>query len=225
MVHSWSNAGIKWRLPRLKCQWFNKTDNSMELIAGVDEEYYQPSIVDVGTSIYIQIVPESKDLEYEGMPITRSIGPIQLASETQEQAEELFSAGKSTFFIELKEVFVKQLADEEQEPVEGKVPIKECLLKITHNKIALTGRTKSLEKSEVLLSSEIGSEYPQLQVDRNCGRFLNVLFNAEEFAIIILQNNKIRDVFYLLVKMLQEKYSAEQEGNAEKAEKIAAKEP
>ena len=57
MVHSWSSAGIKWRLPRLKCQWFNKTDNSMELIAGVDEEYYQPSIVDVGTSIYIQIVP------------------------------------------------------------------------------------------------------------------------------------------------------------------------
>lgn len=36
----------------------------MELIEGVEEEYYQPSIVDVGTSIYIQIVPESKDLEY-----------------------------------------------------------------------------------------------------------------------------------------------------------------
>lgn len=103
---------------------------------------------------------------------------------------------------------MKQLSDEDQEPIEGKVPIKECLLKISNNKIALTGRTKSLEKSEVLLSSEIGSEYPQLQIDRNCGRFLNVLFNAEEFAIIILQNNKIRDVFYLLVKMLQEKYSA-----------------
>lgn len=107
------------------------------------------------------------------------------------------------------------------------MPIKECLLKITNNKIALTGRTKSLEKSEVLLSSEIGSEYPQLQVDRNCGRFLNVLFNAEEFAIIILQNNKIRDVFYLLVKMLQEKYSAEQAEiveKTEKDEKVVAKE-
>ena len=87
------------------------------------------------------------------------------------------------------------------------MPIKECLLKITSNRIALTGRTRSLEKSEVLLSSEIGGEYPQLQIDRNCGRFLNVLFNAEEFAIIILQNNKIRDVFYLLVKMLQQKYN------------------
>lgn len=79
----------------------------------------------------------------------------------------------------------------------------------------------------MLLSSEIGSEYPQLQIDRNCGRFLNVLFNAEEFAIIILQNNKIRDVFYLLVKMIQEKYSqqAERVKEADKEEKVVAKEP
>lgn len=34
----------------------------MELIPGVTEESYQPSIIDVGTSIYVQVVPESKEL-------------------------------------------------------------------------------------------------------------------------------------------------------------------
>lgn len=84
----------------------------MELIPGVTEDSYQPSIVDVGTSIYVQIVPLSKDLEYEGMPITRSTPVMQLASETEEQAKELFDAGKSTFFVELKELYLKELTDD-----------------------------------------------------------------------------------------------------------------
>lgn len=71
----------------------------MELIPGVTEDIYQPSIIDVGTSIYVQVVPESKELEYEGMPISKFTTPIQLATETEEQAKELFDAGKSTFFI------------------------------------------------------------------------------------------------------------------------------
>ena len=32
----------------------------MELIPGVTDDAYQPSIIDVGTSIYVQIVPLSK---------------------------------------------------------------------------------------------------------------------------------------------------------------------
>jgi hypothetical protein len=62
IVHSWASQAIKVRLPRLNCQWFNKTDSSMELIPGVAEDSYQPSIIDVGTSIYVQVVPESKEL-------------------------------------------------------------------------------------------------------------------------------------------------------------------
>lgn len=51
---------MKVRLPKLSCQWFNKTESSMELIPGVTDDAYQPSIIDVGTSIYVQIVPLSK---------------------------------------------------------------------------------------------------------------------------------------------------------------------
>lgn len=43
------------------------------------------------------------------MPITRMTSPIQLASETEEQAKDLLEAGKSTFFIELKEIYIKGL--------------------------------------------------------------------------------------------------------------------
>ena len=61
----------------------------MELITGVTDDCYQPSIIDVGTSIYVQIMPLSKELEYEGMPITRMTNNIQLAAETEEQTKDM----------------------------------------------------------------------------------------------------------------------------------------
>ena len=54
----------------------------MEQIKGIQQEFYQPSVLDVGTQIYLQIIPEAQDLEYTGMPITKVIGPLQLAGET-----------------------------------------------------------------------------------------------------------------------------------------------
>jgi hypothetical protein len=62
VTHSWTSQVIKVRLPKLNCQWYNKTESSMELIPEVTEDSYQPSIIDVGTSIYVQVVPESKEL-------------------------------------------------------------------------------------------------------------------------------------------------------------------
>lgn len=55
--YNWLGGNIKSRLPILNCQWFNKTEESMDLIEGVNEEMYQPSILDVGKMVYIQIVP------------------------------------------------------------------------------------------------------------------------------------------------------------------------
>jgi len=45
------------------------------------------------------------------MPITKFIGPLNLAPETEEQVADLLEAGKSTYFVELTEV---RLADEEK---------------------------------------------------------------------------------------------------------------
>ena len=49
-------------MPSFNCQWFNKTDTAMDLIEGVNAEKYQPSVLDVGTSLYLQMIPESKEL-------------------------------------------------------------------------------------------------------------------------------------------------------------------
>jgi hypothetical protein len=49
--------------------------------------------------IYVQIVPESKDMEYIGMPITKLIGPLSLSPDTEEQVNELMEAQKSTYFV------------------------------------------------------------------------------------------------------------------------------
>ena len=73
----------------------------MQEIEGVIEEMYQPSILDVGTTIYLQIVPESREMEYIGMPISKFIGPLKLNSQTEEQVKEMIQAGKSTYFVQV----------------------------------------------------------------------------------------------------------------------------
>ena len=56
---------------------------------GVTEEFYQPSLVDIGTVIYVQVLPVVNDMDYIGMPISKHIGPIVLSPETKEEVEEL----------------------------------------------------------------------------------------------------------------------------------------
>lgn len=107
--HKWAASHMRSRLPTLSCQWFNKAEQSMEPIPGVTEQSYQPSVLDVGTTIYIQILPQSKDMEYIGMPITKFIGPLSLSPETQEQVIELIEAKKSTFFVETKSLRLQSL--------------------------------------------------------------------------------------------------------------------
>ena len=75
----------------------------------VDGETYQPSVMDVGTTIYLQIMPESKEMEYIGMPIVKFIGPLSLNEETEEQVSELVEVGKSTYFVEVNELKLKGL--------------------------------------------------------------------------------------------------------------------
>ena len=99
--YKWLFGEWKYRLPELVCKWYNKTDTSMEEIEGVIEEMYQPSILDVGTTIYLQIVPESREMEYIGMPISKFIGPLKLNSQTEEQVKDMIQAGKSTYFVQV----------------------------------------------------------------------------------------------------------------------------
>lgn len=119
----------------------------MEQIKGIQEENYQPSVLDVGSQIYIQIVPEAKDLEYVGMPITKVVGPLQLAGETEEQAKQLLEAGKSTFFIQFKELSLAKLEEDDLDFAEGKVTLKECLLKIVGKKMFIHGKKVQSSKS------------------------------------------------------------------------------
>lgn len=45
----WALPNISNRPAELSCKWFNKTENSMNLIEGVTGSYYQPCLADVGT--------------------------------------------------------------------------------------------------------------------------------------------------------------------------------
>ena len=47
----WNNKN-NMKNPKLKCRWYNRTENNLQEISGVDDEVYQPSILDVG-SMYL----------------------------------------------------------------------------------------------------------------------------------------------------------------------------
>ena len=116
----------------------------MDLIADVSDVSYQPSILDVNTTIYIQIMPVSAEMEYIGMPITKFVGPLELSPETEEQVRDLLEAGKSTYFVELKQV---RLRDDERLKSSK---VREALLKVVRTKLMLYVKFEQSEKSELL---------------------------------------------------------------------------
>ena len=144
MAYKWKEEKFEGRLPSLTCQWFNKSPSSMDLIADVSDVSYQPSILDVNTTIYIQIMPVSAEMEYIGMPITKFVGPLELSPETEEQVRDLLEAGKSTYFVELKQV---RLRDDERLKSSK---VREALLKVIRTKLMLYVKFEQSEKSELL---------------------------------------------------------------------------
>lgn len=52
--------------------------------------------------IHVQCVPEVPEVEYEGMPIIKEIGPIKIDNETEEESNDLIDARKGTFSIKIK---------------------------------------------------------------------------------------------------------------------------
>jgi hypothetical protein len=59
----------------------------------------------------------------------------------------LLEAGKSTFFIEFKELSLAKLEEEDLGYNEGKVALKECLLKIVGKKMFIHGKKVQSSKS------------------------------------------------------------------------------
>ena len=64
----------------LHCTWFNISDDSKEFLPIPDTtgSCYQPSIDDVGYSVMVHAIPASDVQEYQGMPMTKTVGPLKL---------------------------------------------------------------------------------------------------------------------------------------------------
>lgn len=102
LVAKWRTAMTQ-RVPTFNCKWYSKKQRELDDL-NIEGEVYQPSAADVGSVIYVQAVPECKDLEYVGMPITKEIGPILMDEETIQQATEMLEAGKATFLVDFTQL-------------------------------------------------------------------------------------------------------------------------
>ena len=133
-----------------------------------------------------------KEREYVGMPVGLSAGPIKLNEETEEQVGDLIDAGKSTYFVELISLCLKG------EKVEKS--LKECLVKIMGGNLNLLGKWEGTGKVETVIEKSINRNWPKLILDRSCSKLVTVCFSEDSEAQILLQNNKVRDVFSLVVE-------------------------
>ena len=79
---SWKNVKVS-RIPKLRCRWYNRTDKNYEEILGVEEERYQPSVLDIGSIIEVTCIPELAGVNYEGMPILLKSQPVVLSTSTE----------------------------------------------------------------------------------------------------------------------------------------------
>ena len=62
----------------LHCTWYTIHEDTVQVIEGVTNSCYQPSIDDVGKKISVHGVPASDIQQYEGMPMFAEVGPLRL---------------------------------------------------------------------------------------------------------------------------------------------------
>lgn len=62
------------------------------------------------------------------------------------------------------------------------------------------GKVGQSDKISTIKEIIINKEYPRLIIDRRSSKILTIYFSEKEKVLIQLQNNKIRDVLYLLIK-------------------------
>ena len=70
--------------------------------------------------------------------------------------------------------------------------------------MALWGKTGLMVKAEPLVSIKMG-RYPQIAVEKGSSRQVIIAFNKTEKAVLVFQNNKIRDVLCLIIQKIREK--------------------
>lgn len=58
----------------------------------------------MGRVVQAECVPEVEGMEYEGMPLSKLVGPVILDSETVAETNELLEAGRAKFFVRFNEL-------------------------------------------------------------------------------------------------------------------------
>ncbi|CAD8117470.1 unnamed protein product [Paramecium sonneborni] len=105
-------------------KWFQISPNNDFNTLAITGNQYQPSIEDVGSKFMIQVVPIKEGRQYEGMPKSMEIGPLQKDESIQEEIDELLENEKMTVFVTLEQILSKDFQ------IEAELPIN-CILKIT----------------------------------------------------------------------------------------------
>ena len=105
----------------------------------------------------------------------------------------------------------------------GACPITDTLLKITEkSKMSLWGKAGSMEKSQPLLTIQMG-RYPELILEKESSKDVTAVFSKSQRVQLKLQNNKIRDVLCLVTDKIKEVQGDVYE--AEEEEEVKVEEP
>jgi hypothetical protein len=78
------------------------------------------------------------------------------------------------------------------------------LLKVVKGQLLLMGKWNTSEKAETIIEINFSQEYPKVVMDRQNSKEVSIFFNFNEYAKLVLQNHKIRDVLYLVAKKTKE---------------------
>ncbi|KAM3135346.1 hypothetical protein pb186bvf_012504 [Paramecium bursaria] len=161
------------------CTWFLVTNRDIIKLE-LQGNQYQPSIDDVGNKFMIQVVPVIEGRDYEGMPKSFEVGPLQQDPSIQESVDELLENEKMTVLLDVVDDGNK------------------LLMNLTLDQIELT-----FKKEEQIISTnfyQLSAQYPQCQAKRGTDDQFYLEVNEETKYLLKSSDNQQRDIILTVIK-------------------------
>lgn len=167
----------------LVCTWFMiAPDNDIIKLEQVSESVYQPSVEDIGFKFMVQAEPFLEGRQYEGMPKSQEVGPLEMDPQVQDRLTEILE--KDSFAIPL--TLEKVLKSTEERLPE--VPSQHDLVITLHD----------LHYAE--LTRKLQPHYPSCQSIRTSSNAFVLNLDDDNSLQLTAPNNADRDIVLLAIK-------------------------
>jgi hypothetical protein len=180
----------------LMCKWFYTIKgNELHEIEGVSGSFYQPSLDDIGSKIWVHAHPTNGIDEYQGMPMFAEVGPLVMDDEVLKITQAYIKKSESdrSFRVRIINSNIKNLTDKN-------LPFN-WILQASDMMVVFKTSNDNMQFFMIPFSKK----FPKLKIIRNANNLIEIKVNDDHEYLVIEIEPSLRDVLTLVIRSLLSK--------------------